>query len=931
MQQFSGKAKSKKVNFIRHLCSIALLSTLITGVLPQGKVQAYDYYGQENTGVLREDFNGNTLDPKKWLIAAKQWGGLNNNGVVPENVKVENGNLLLEAHGDLYNGPVKGLYKPNKNKENIAPYHLAYNVDTVERGNKRVGAAIASKAYMGSGRYTMSAKIIPDLGVASTMWSFHYQEYNGSVGMKNGVKVASGDPEYIRAFKEGRLLPDATGAYPEYYAYNHEIDIEVPGRPAGPHTGQSYDRALLNTFTGEGEHEYSTIYANLGAKGIHIADGNYHKFEYRWHTGGNGETPRVDYYIDDQYIATNTTTLPTNAGRLWLGVWFPDAWAGGSANFDVKQMAVDYFEFEPYHEPNDTWMPESFPDDGWEDSDFRPLTANAINTRWGTTTGEFRDNFDGTWLDSSKWKVAKKNWGGILGSSDVYGQSWNGGVHPDNVALDGQGHLLLKAHGDYYNGLPLGINTNGVPRNDGKRVGSAIATSRYYGSGEYEVRMKIPKVISGPNNEGLPHGAVPAIWTFHYQEMDATSPEAEQFNADPNADYWVSNNEIDMEFPGRPGPTHTGMTFNKALFNTWQGENETEYHTNYTNLGTNVSDNEWHTYKIIWQIADPAHNIAPYVQFLVDGVIKYTADATKFIPTKPGRLWLGYWFPKNWGGKANFSEAQLEIDYVNFKPYATSGAVTQQESYPMSGWAANEEYPGYCVFPCASAPVADTVAPSTVANLVSPSKTDTSIQLSWTASVDNIGVTGYDIYKNNSLFTTVTGTTAVVSGLTASTTYNFYVKAKDAAGNISAASNLLAVTTNPAAANLVQNGDFSSGLVNNSTQGWKSTQTGVADVTGGTLNLHPSVTDISEVEQIVTVTPSQPYNLTGSIWRTGDPTYGYVYVYDGNQIIAQDFTNATKTIALTFTPTSNQLRVVLQAYKQQTGVFHYDNLILTTQ
>ncbi|NQX60066.1 hypothetical protein HQN88_14380 [Paenibacillus qinlingensis] len=70
--------------------------------------------------------------------------------------------------------------------------------------------------------------------------------------------------------------------------------------------------------------------------------------------------------------------------------------------------------------------------------------------------------------------------------------------------------------------------------------------------------------------------------------------------------------------------------------------------------------------------------------------------------------------------------------------------------------------------------------------------------------------------------------------------------------------------------------------------------------------------------------------FTCSIWRTGDPTYGYVYVYDGAQIIAQDFTNTTKSINLAFTPTSNQLRIVLQAYKQQTGVFHFDNLNLTT-
>ncbi|CAC9975006.1 endonuclease [Flavobacterium panici] len=93
-------------------------------------------------------------------------------------------------------------------------------------------------------------------------------------------------------------------------------------------------------------------------------------------------------------------------------------------------------------------------------------------------------------------------------------------------------------------------------------------------------------------------------------------------------------------------------------------------------------------------------------------------------------------------------------------------------------------------------PSGDTQAPTTPTSLASTSKTATSISLSWTASTDNVAVTGYDVYANSAYKTTVSSTTATITGLTASTTYSIYVKAKDAAGNASASSNTISVTTN---------------------------------------------------------------------------------------------------------------------------------------
>ncbi|MCJ1805512.1 endonuclease [Flavobacterium covae] len=90
---------------------------------------------------------------------------------------------------------------------------------------------------------------------------------------------------------------------------------------------------------------------------------------------------------------------------------------------------------------------------------------------------------------------------------------------------------------------------------------------------------------------------------------------------------------------------------------------------------------------------------------------------------------------------------------------------------------------------------ADTIAPSNPTNLIASNITTTTCTLSWGASTDNIGVTGYDVYQGTILKTSVTNTNATITGLTASSNYSFTVKAKDAARNVSSSSNLLNVTT----------------------------------------------------------------------------------------------------------------------------------------
>jgi chitodextrinase len=89
----------------------------------------------------------------------------------------------------------------------------------------------------------------------------------------------------------------------------------------------------------------------------------------------------------------------------------------------------------------------------------------------------------------------------------------------------------------------------------------------------------------------------------------------------------------------------------------------------------------------------------------------------------------------------------------------------------------------------------DTTAPSTPQGLVSSNVTTSGFRVSWNASTDNVGVSGYNVYRNGTYVATVTGIFYTFSGLLANTTYNVTVMAIDAAKNRSALSAPLSVKT----------------------------------------------------------------------------------------------------------------------------------------
>lgn len=126
--------------------------------------------------------------------------------------------------------------------------------------------------------------------------------------------------------------------------------------------------------------------------------------------------------------------------------------------------------------------------------------------------------------------------------------------------------------------------------------------------------------------------------------------------------------------------------------------------------------------------------------------------------------------------------------------FTTGASQTSAEVY-LNGWYGQGTYYADDVTLDGPGGGTDTQAPTTPGSLASTGKTATSASLTWTASTDNVGVTGYDIYQGSTKVATSTTTSGTVTGLTPSTSYAFSVRAHDLAGNASPASNTINVTT----------------------------------------------------------------------------------------------------------------------------------------
>ncbi|MFF7965154.1 carbohydrate binding domain-containing protein [Streptomyces sp. NPDC007903] len=200
-------------------------------------------------------------------------------------------------------------------------------------------------------------------------------------------------------------------------------------------------------------------------------------------------------------------------------------------------------------------------------------------------------------------------------------------------------------------------------------------------------------------------------------------------------------------------------------------------------------------------VSSPVHGGSKALQGAVSS--SDTAQCAQTVAVKPNTAYtLTGWVRGSYvylgvdGGASTWTSSPSA--YSQLSVSFTTGASQTSATVYVHGWYAQGSYqaddisldgPG-------GGGSGDTQAPSTPSGLTSTGKTSSSVSLKWNAATDNVGVTAYDIYSGSNQVLSVSGTTATVSGLSPSTAYTFTVKARDAAGNTSGASNSVSVTTN---------------------------------------------------------------------------------------------------------------------------------------
>lgn len=169
----------------------------------------------------------------------------------------------------------------------------------------------------------------------------------------------------------------------------------------------------------------------------------------------------------------------------------------------------------------------------------------------------------------------------------------------------------------------------------------------------------------------------------------------------------------------------------------------------------------------------------------------------------------------------------------------------------------------------------DVQAPTAPVGLTPSKITETSFTLEWTASTDNVGVKGYDIYEGSVLKGSTSSNSFNMIGLSCNTTYAMTVKAKDASGNISALSGTLNVTTSDCGSEIIKDntdltgialvGNWTTSAFNAGYYGTNYLHDGNAGATGG-----------KSAKFTPTIPTTGSYNvyvrcIAGSVWATNAP------------------------------------------------------------
>lgn len=347
--------------------------------------------------------------------------------------------------------------------------------------------------------------------------------------------------------------------------------------------------------------------------------------------------------------------------------------------------------------------------------------------------------------------------------------------------------------------------------------------------------------------------------------------------------------EVQMNYCTSQGNDFSDEYISRVQLNTINNASGASGYSNFTNISTNLTKNQAYTITITptWTGSTYSEGFAVWIDYNNNG----TFDSNELVYSRAA------------------STASPASGTFTVPTSATEGATRMRVSMKYNGIPtacetfSYGEVEDYTVVIGGS--VADTQAPSAPLNLAASNVTSTSLTLSWNASTDNVGVTGYDVYSNNTMIGTVTSTSANITGLTASSTYSFFVKAKDAAGNQSGNSNTVTVTTPapPSANYCTSKGNIVADEFINRVQ--LNTINNTSGANGGYGNFTHLSTNLTKgTSYTITITPGWTgtrYNEGYAVWID----YNQNGTFESNErVYSRSATNATSVSGSFTVPTS---------------------------
>ncbi|MFC7356087.1 fibronectin type III domain-containing protein [Jejudonia soesokkakensis] len=322
---------------------------------------------------------------------------------------------------------------------------------------------------------------------------------------------------------------------------------------------------------------------------------------------------------------------------------------------------------------------------------------------------------------------------------------------------------------------PTGLNVSGVGSN------SAIVGYDAVSGATYDVRYRVSgtsswtTIASAATSASL-NGLTPTT----VYEVQVRSKCNDGSTSSYSSSVTFTTTEVQLNYCTSTSSNVNDEYISRVQVGTINNASGAQFYSDFTNISTDLSEGQTYTLTITptWTGTVYSEGYAAWIDYNHDGDFTDAGEQIASIAvTQNTPVSASFTVPS--GTSATATRMRVTMSYNAVPTACQSFTYGEVEDYTVN----------------LSGATADTQAPSNPTSLAASNVTQTTVDLSWNASTDNVGVTGYDIYQGATVLGSVTGTSANITGLTASTAYSFRVRAKDAAGNISGYSNTVNVTT----------------------------------------------------------------------------------------------------------------------------------------